>query len=117
MGISDYAEADYKKIPTVEIEDLEVTSPATITSYADNSVAATSQELISAANANRREIILQNPASNTSDFRIADTNAGAARGLALAPGASLVLNTSGAVYAYNTGASAQNIIALELIGA
>ncbi len=85
------------------------TPPGTLDSLADDSVAAATTELIAAADTDRHELIITNLAANTATFRIGDSGAGAANGVPLAPGETLVLNTSAAVYAYNPGAAAQTL--------
>lgn len=85
--------------------------PSGLTTTADVSVAAASQQLLKAANTGRAEIMLVN--NGTATMRIGDSNAAAAQGVPLAPGASTVLTTAAAVYAYNTGASAGTVSILE----
>ena len=85
------------------------TPPATLDSLADDSVATVATELIAAADTDRHELIISNLAANTATFRIGDSGAGAANGVPLAPGETLILGTSAAVYAYNPAAGAQSL--------
>lgn len=88
---------------------IDVSKSTVLDSLADDSIAATSTELIAAADANRRELIVTNLPTNSQTFRIGDSGAGAANGVPLVPGASLILSTTAAVYAYNPGASAESL--------
>jgi hypothetical protein len=85
-----------------------------LSSTADESVAATTTELVLAANGDRRAAVLKNPATNSDRFRVGDANTGATQGISLEPGEGVTLETSAAIYAYNAGASAQDIELLEI---
>ena len=61
------------------------------------------------ANANRLCVIITNLATNTQTFRIGDADAGASRGIELAPGESIEIETTAAVYGYNPGGSAESV--------
>jgi len=104
-----------------DVDDTEISGNVTIDgsdaigTAADVSLSATAQTLISAANASRHEILITNLSSNSEFIRIGDINAGASRGAELAPGGTISLNTSAAVYGYNPGASAQSVTVLEVL--
>lgn len=89
-------------------------SGATIDSVADVSLAATATTLISAADANRRELMIANLASNTQTLRIGDSGCGAANGIPLAPGERITIVNQAAVYGYNPGAGAQLVAVLSI---
>ncbi len=80
---------------------------------ADQAVAATTTALVLAADADRRAVLLSNPANNPGPFRVGDSNAGAARGLELPPGERVRLVTTGAVYAYNPQPAAMSLNVLS----
>ena len=85
-----------------------------IPSTADVSIAATTTDPVLAANTSRVEAIITNLAVNAQTMRIGDSNAGAARGIELAPGQTIVLTTTAAISAYNPGASAESLAVLEV---
>lgn len=95
--------------------EVTLTTPATIASTADVSLAATATTQIKAANTDRREIIISNLSTNTQTMRIGESSAGASRGVELAPGASITLQTTAAVYGYNPGGSAESVGVLEVV--
>lgn len=87
----------------------------TITTTEDDSVAAATTEQVLAANALRKEVLITNLFTNTDPVRVGDSNAGAARGIELSPGQSITLETTAAIYVYNTKAGgAQSVAILEL---
>ena len=104
-----------------DVDDTEISGNVTVAgsdtigTSTDVSLAATSTTIISAANASRREILITNLTSNSEYLRVGDSNAGAARGTELAPGQTVSLSTSAAVYAYNPGAAAQSVSLLEVL--
>ncbi|AUR98311.1 hypothetical protein NVP1249A_17 [Vibrio phage 1.249.A._10N.261.55.B9] len=87
----------------------------TVSNVADVTIAATTAGIVVAANANRTELLIKNPSSNPSSVRIGDNvSTGAASGFELEPGESVIINTTAAVNAYNTGTVAQTISVVEL---
>lgn len=84
-------------------------------SVADVSITATSTVLVAAAASTRHELLITNLAANTQTMRIGDSGAGATNGIPLAPGQTLILSTSAAIYAYNPGASAETLAVMELL--
>ena len=91
-----------------------IAAPGTLDSKPDVSCLSVVATLLSAANADRKEVIVANLSSNTQTMRIGDNGAGAANGYPLAPGASVVLATSAAVYAYNPGGAAESLAVVEV---
>lgn len=89
-------------------------SGATVDSVADVSLAAAATTLISAADSNRRELMVANLASNTQTLRIGDSGAAAANGIPLAPGSVITLTSQAAVYGYNPGAAAQLVAVMSM---
>lgn len=96
--------------------DVSVIAPTGLSDVADVALAATATTLIAAANSTRREIIITNLSTDTQTLRIGTINAGAARGTPLAPGATLILSTTAAVYGYNPGAAPQSVAVSEVTG-
>jgi hypothetical protein len=86
-------------------------SPPIIATYADSSVAATTQVLLLAQNLARVEAIIRNNSAFT--IRVGDVNTGAARGTPIDPNTTLILTTSDNVYVYNTGAGSASVSASE----
>jgi hypothetical protein len=91
-----------------------VTPGSQLDSAADVSIDTVTTALVSAANSNRKDLVIANLAANLSTMRIGDAGAGAANGIELAPGAAVTLTTAAAVYAYNPGASAESLAVLEI---
>lgn len=87
----------------------DVSVGATLDSLADDSIAATTTEQVAAADADRRAIIITNLITNTAAVRVGDSGAGAANGIPLQPGESVTLETSAAVYVYNSHSAAQSV--------
>ena len=86
-------------------------------SLADDSVALGATEVIFAADADRREAIITNLATNTATFRIGDAGTGAANGIPLPPGATLVLNTTAEIRAHNPAGVAESLALSQTKGA
>lgn len=87
-----------------------ITPATTLTANADVSIASGAQGLISAGAVAKREVLISNPVTNTCSFRLGDTvTIDATHGVQLEPGQSIVLNTSAAVYAHNTGSSTESL--------
>lgn len=105
VGISD-REGDYRRALSL----VQVDQPNTLTTTADATAGAAAAEIV-AANSNRRKLILQNVSVN--DARVGDSNVAAARGILLAAGASITLDTTAAVYAIRTGGTDATIAILE----
>lgn len=89
---------------------------ATLTSTADVSIAASSAAQVLAQNLNRRAALLRNLTANSAAFRIGDTLITATRGIELAPGETISIETTAAISAHNTGGVAQTISVLEITG-
>lgn len=87
---------------------------STLSSAADDSIAATSTELVLASNTNRKEALITNLSSNAGNIRVGDSNAGASRGVEVSPGQTVTLSTTAAIYVYNEGTSAQSVGLLEV---
>lgn len=90
-----------------------LTKPTVFTSTADLSIAGLTAAVLLAANAARREAIFSNLAANASPFRVGDAAVGAAEGIELGPGQTLILNTTAEVRGFNTAAGAQSITIAE----
>lgn len=88
--------------------------PTGLQSTADKSLAGTATTQIIAANSARTAVTITNLDGNASIIRVGDSNAGASRGVQLAPGQSMTLETEDAVHAYNPG-SAQSVGIVEVL--
>lgn len=88
----------------------------TITTAADVSIAAATADLIVAASATRKSVIIKNPSTNTDSFRIGEAGGvTAGRGFELEPGESIALTVNCAVHGYNTKAGgAQTLSYIEV---
>ncbi|MGF1609738.1 MAG: hypothetical protein ACFCUQ_10105 [Kiloniellales bacterium] len=78
-----------------------VATAANLADVADVALAAGVATQIAAANAVRKELVVSNLAGNAGVMRIGTSNVGAARGIELSPGQSVVLSTSAEVYGYS----------------
>jgi hypothetical protein len=94
---------------------LNIAKSTTLQTVADVSILATTTTQIAAADSARREILITNLSTNTAAFRVGDSSAGAARGVEVLPGSTIALETTAAVYAYNSGAGAQSVGVLEVM--
>ena len=92
-----------------------VNVPVGLSSTADVALAAAAKTLILAADIGRVEALITNLAGNVATLRIGDVNAAAARGVELAPGQTITLETEGAIYAWNPGAI-QSVAVIEVTG-
>lgn len=88
---------------------IEIGPHGTYDSLADVSLAASTTTQILAADTARKEAIISNLSTNTKTFRIGDSGAGAANGIPLAPGASIVLTTSAEIQGHNPTAGAESV--------
>ncbi len=88
---------------------VQVAPSGSLAAVADVSLAAGSATLILAADSNRDEAVISNPASNSQTMRIGGASAGASAGIPLPPGATLILSTTAAIYGYNPGAAAESV--------
>ena len=75
----------------------------------DVSLAAGTTTQIVGADADRLCIIIANLATNTQTFRIGNASTSASTGIELAPGESIEIETTAAVYGYNPGGSAESV--------
>lgn len=89
-------------------------APHTLTTNADQTVPATSAALLAAANGSRSELMVQAASTNGSAVRIGDGSVGAAQGLELVAGGTLILNTRAAVSCYNPDAAGAVLRVVEI---
>lgn len=85
-----------------------------IATVADVALAAGVATQIVAANVARRAVVVKNLAGNLQTMRIGDAVAGAARGLELAPGETISIDSGAAVYGYNPGGAAESVSVMEV---
>lgn len=87
----------------------EISVGETLDSLADDSIAATTAEMVAASDANRRALIITNLATNVGEKRVGDSGVGAANGIPLPPGESVTLDTTAEVWVYNAHSSAESV--------
>jgi len=75
----------------------------------DVSLLAGVTTMIVGADADRLCIIIANPAINTQTFRIGNASTDASTGIELAPGESIEIETTAAIYGYNPGSGAESV--------
>jgi hypothetical protein len=106
-------EADVNNIeivnPSIAFNNINITKASVLDTIADVALGATATTQILAANAARRITLITNLSANIQTFRIGDAATGAARGVELAPGESVSLETTEAIYGYNPGAIAEGV--------
>lgn len=90
--------------PSIGFNNINVTKATVLDTVADVALGAAATTQILAANADRRVALVTNLAANVSIFRIGDAAAAAARGVELAPGETVSLETTEAIHGYNPGA-------------
>lgn len=77
----------------------------------DVAVPATSSAQVLAADANRLSALIINPPTNTETVRVGISGVAAASGIPLAPGESVELALTAAIFVYNPGAAPQTVSA------
>jgi len=91
-----------------------VISPTTAVDTADVAVLTLATTLVAATNANTQQVIISNLAANGTSIRVGTVSAGAARGVEIQSGATIVLDCSANIYVYNPSAATINIGVLFL---
>lgn len=94
--------------------ETDAVSPSTLSSTADDTVAATTTAEVLAENTSRAEAVIKNLDSSNS-VRVGDGNVGAARGHQLGPGDSVVLTTTAAISVHNPAAAGVTLSLLETV--
>ena len=84
---------------------VDVSAPGVFDDLTDKAILSATTTEIMAADINRKEAIITADPTNTASARIGGSSCGASRGTLLAPGATLVLNTQAAIYAYSSAAA------------
>lgn len=111
-----YAVEELSKIeienPSLRFTEIDLTKATVLDSVADVTLAATATTQILPANAARRSAIIGNLISNVQVLRIGDAAAAAGRGQELAPGESITIETTEAIYGYNPGGAGQDVTAI-----
>ncbi len=92
-----------------------VATANTIQSPLDVSLTAATASVISAANAARKELMIKNPSTNTASIRLGSATVAANKGFELAPGESVVLTTTAAVYGFSTPGESVSLSELEYV--
>lgn len=105
-------EADVRNIeivnPSIGFNNINVTKATVLDTIADVVLVAGATTQILAANAARRIAKISNLTANTKIFRIGDAAAAAARGVELAPGETMEIEATEAIYGYNPAAPIGN---------
>lgn len=90
-----------------------ISSPTAFVTAADQSVPSGVATLICAANANRRQAIIQNFAASAA-IRVGDASVTATRGARIDAGGSFVVDVTAALYAYQASGAAVDVAVQEL---
>jgi hypothetical protein len=85
----------------------------TFTPLADVSMTAGAAVQIMAANANRKSLTISSNINNAGSLRLGDSTVTATKGLELAPGSTVSLDTTAAVYGWNTTGTTFSVSAVE----
>lgn len=83
--------------------------PVTIGTGSDTLCGAGIQTQLRASSNVVKEVFISNLASNTATMRIGNSTTAANKGIPLAPGETLILETSAGIFAWNSGAVAENL--------
>jgi hypothetical protein len=110
VGYGDFEDARLILSTAIEIKGGD-THPTT----ADESVAATSTEQVLAANLNRREAWVTNLIGNAREIRVGDSSTGAARGVQVPVGATIVIPATAAIHVHNPHSAAQTVALMEVV--
>jgi hypothetical protein len=94
--------------------NVDVSKADVLDSLADDSIAAVTTELVSAADTTRRKAVITNLITNTDEVRVGDVGCGAANGTPLQPGESITLETTAAIYVYNSKAGGAQSVAITI---
>lgn len=102
--------ADYQRA----VGTVSVTRSAAIVTTTDVVMAAGARTPILAANTARRRALITNLAAGVATLRIGDAvNVGATRGIPLAPGETITIDSTAAISGWNPGGAAQNVAVME----
>ena len=96
---------------------ISLTVPSGLPSTPDVSINAASTIQVLAVNLNRKEAMISNLATNTQTMRISDSFTGAAQGTPVAPGQTITIEATAAIWAYNPGGVAESLAAVEIVAA
>lgn len=99
--------------PSSQYNNISVIKPTTVSTVADVAIAAGATQLISAADATRKEILISNFGTNANVIRVGDVNTGAARGIEVGIGQTVNLTVTGAIYAYCVGAQSVGVTLIK----
>jgi len=95
--------------PNQTAATVEITKAGTINAWADVVVGAGARAVISVALPEKRNVHIRNKALNPAAFRIGDIAVNATSGIELNPGEYIDIETTAAIYAWNTGVVDQSI--------
>ena len=94
--------------PAVAFTSVSFTKASVLDTAADVTLVAGATTAILAAAVTRRVAFITNLATNAKTMRIGDLNAGATRGIPLAPGETITVEATEAIYGFNPAAPAGN---------
>lgn len=104
-------EQDVKNIevvnPAIAFTEINLTKSTLFADAVDVVIGAAAQGTLLAANANRRTAYITSLSTNVHTVRVGTWGVGAARGMALAPGETLAIDTTYLIMAYNPGGIGQ----------
>lgn len=95
--------------PSLFTQEVDLTKATVLDTVADVTLAAAATTQILAANADRRAAFISNLVGNANTMRIGDNNAGATRGIPLAPGETIIVSSTEAIYGYNPGGAGEDV--------
>jgi hypothetical protein len=93
----------------LQIDVVDEPKASVFNSIADMSLPATTKTQIVGENTARLCVLISSKKDNTATIRIGDSNTSASRGIELAPGQSISIETTEAVYGYNPAAVAVSV--------
>lgn len=95
--------------PGTLYNEIDLVKASVLDSAADVTLGAAATTQILAANNARRAAIIANLAGNSNTMRIGDSNAAAARGIPLAPGESITIESTESIHGYNPGGAGEDV--------
>lgn len=92
---------------------LDIKTPTIIPTTADTALVALTAAEILAANVNRKEALITNLGLSALSIRVGDSNVGAARGQPVAPGQTVTLETTAAIWGFSTPGETVTLLEIE----
>jgi len=98
---------DYGDNRVVLTGGVSVSGTDSFVTAADQSIPNTTATSVLAYNADRRQAIIQN--HGAVDLRVGDSNVSASRGIKVAPGGTVILDTKAQIYVYHAAGAAMDV--------